>query len=53
MSGIVAYGAYIPYFRRHYPASTLVEVKRLVKPDYLIEIDAVAVIPADRVKRTS
>ncbi len=41
------------YFRRPYPASTLVEVKRLVKPDYLIEIDAVAVIPADRVKRTS
>ena len=41
------------YFRRPYPASTLVEVKRLVKPDYLIEIDAVAVIPADRVKRPS
>ena len=41
------------YFRRPYPASTLVEVKRLVKPEYLIEIDAVAVIPADRVKRTS
>ncbi|MBI2528686.1 MAG: RidA family protein [Candidatus Rokubacteria bacterium] len=39
------------YFRRPYPASTLVEVKRLVKPEYLIEIDAVAVIPADRVKR--
>ena len=34
------------YFRRPYPASTLVEVKRLVKPEYLIEIDAVAVIPA-------
>jgi len=41
------------YFRRPYPASTLVEVKRLVKPEYLIEIDAVAVIPADRVKRPS
>ena len=39
------------YFRRPYPASTLVEVKRLVKPEYLIEIDAVAVIPADRVRR--
>ena len=39
------------YFRRPYPASTLVEVKRLVKPEYLIEIDAVAVMPADRVKR--
>lgn len=41
------------YFRRPYPASTLVEVKRLVKPEYLIEIDAVAVIPTDRVKRPS
>ncbi|MBI2528683.1 MAG: hypothetical protein HYV93_22205 [Candidatus Rokubacteria bacterium] len=39
------------YFRRPYPASTLVEVKRLVKAEYLIEIDAVAVVPADRVKR--
>jgi enamine deaminase RidA (YjgF/YER057c/UK114 family) len=41
------------YFRRPYPASTLVEVKRLVKPEYLIEIDAVAVIPADGGKRPS
>ena len=41
------------YFRRPYPASTLVEVRSLVKPEYLIEIDAVAVIPADRVKRPS
>jgi len=39
------------YFRRPYPASTLVEVRSLVKPDYLIEIDAVAVIPTDRVTR--
>jgi reactive intermediate/imine deaminase len=41
------------YFRRPYPASTLVEVKRLVRPEYLIEIDAVAVIPADRARRPS
>ena len=41
------------YFQRPYPASTLVEVRRLVKPEYLIEIDAVAVIPADRGKRPS
>ena len=41
------------YFRRPYPASTLVEVRSLVKPEYLIEIDAVAVIPTDRVKRPS
>ncbi len=39
------------YFRRPYPASTLVQVTRLVRPEYLIEIDAVAVIPADRAKR--
>ena len=41
------------YFQRPYPASTLVEVRSLVKPEYLIEIDAVAVIPADRVRRPS
>ncbi|MBO2454698.1 RidA family protein [Actinomadura barringtoniae] len=28
------------------PASTLVEVSRLVRPDLLVEIDALAVIPA-------
>ena len=37
------------YFQRPYPASTLVEVSRLVRPEYLIEIDGVAVIPFDRV----
>ncbi|MDP6454091.1 MAG: RidA family protein [SAR202 cluster bacterium] len=41
------------YFQRPYPASTLVEVSRLVRPEYLIEIDAVAVIPLDRVKDPS
>jgi enamine deaminase RidA (YjgF/YER057c/UK114 family) len=41
------------YFQRPYPASTLVEVSRLVRPEYLIEIDAVAVIPFDRVKDPS
>lgn len=39
------------FFKPPYPASTLVEVRRLVKPDYLIEIEAVAVIPAARVRR--
>jgi 2-iminobutanoate/2-iminopropanoate deaminase len=39
------------FFTPPYPASTLVEVKRLVKPEYLIEIEAVAVIPPDRAQR--
>lgn len=32
------------YFTKPYPASTLVEVSRLVSPDMLIEIEAIAVI---------
>lgn len=35
--------AYREFFRSDYPASTLVEVRSLVDPDALIEIDAVAV----------
>jgi enamine deaminase RidA (YjgF/YER057c/UK114 family) len=35
--------AYRKLFRSDYPASTLIEVKSLVDPDALIEIDAVAV----------
>ena len=31
------------YFKRDYPASTLVEVKGLVSPELLIEIEAIAV----------
>ena len=38
------------FFTRPYPASSLVQVVELVKPEYLIEIEAVAVIPFDRVK---
>ena len=38
------------YFTPPYPASTLVEVSRLVRPEYLIEIDAVASIPYERVQ---
>jgi enamine deaminase RidA (YjgF/YER057c/UK114 family) len=34
---------YREVFGRHYPASTLVEVRSLFDPDALIEIDAVAV----------
>jgi len=33
------------YFGAHRPASTLVEISRLVRDDYLIEIEATAVIP--------
>ena len=32
------------FFRSDYPASTLVEVSRLVDPDMLIEIEAIAVV---------
>ncbi|MEE2659512.1 MAG: RidA family protein [Candidatus Latescibacterota bacterium] len=37
------------FFAGPYPASTLVQVAALIDPDWLIEIDAVAVIPCDRV----
>jgi len=39
------------FFKKPYPASTLVGVARLINPDWLIEIEAVAVIPQSRVKR--
>ena len=32
------------YFQRDYPASTMVEVKALVQPELMIEIEAVAVV---------
>ncbi len=35
--------AYRKFFRTDYPASTLVEVRSLVDPDAMVEIDAVAV----------
>ena len=37
------------FFNEPYPASTLVQVAQLIDPDWLIEIEAVAVIPDDRV----
>jgi 2-iminobutanoate/2-iminopropanoate deaminase len=33
------------YFKGIPPASTMVEVSRMVSPDYLIEINAIAVLP--------
>ena len=39
------------FFSPPYPASTLVQVSSLVKPEYLIEISAVASIPKSRVRR--
>jgi 2-iminobutanoate/2-iminopropanoate deaminase len=36
------------YFGDHRPASTLVEISRLVRDDYLIEIEATAVVPERR-----
>jgi 2-iminobutanoate/2-iminopropanoate deaminase len=38
------------FFSKPYPASTLVQVAQLIDPDWLIEIEAVAVIPIDRIK---
>ena len=38
------------FFTPPYPASSLVQVVDLVNPDFLIEIEAVAVIPSNRVK---
>lgn len=38
------------FFSPPYPASSLVQVVKLVNSDFLIEIEAVAVIPFDRVK---
>ena len=32
------------YFKSDYPASTMVEVKALVQPELLIEIEAIAVV---------
>lgn len=37
------------FFTPPYPASTLVQVAALVKPEFLIEISAVAVVPEDRI----
>ncbi len=33
------------YFGAHRPASTLVEISRLVRDDFLVEIEAIAVLP--------
>ena len=33
------------YFKEPVPASTMVEVSKMVSPDYLIEISAIAVLP--------
>jgi 2-iminobutanoate/2-iminopropanoate deaminase len=33
------------YFKPPLPASTMVEVTKMVSPDYLIEINAIAVVP--------
>lgn len=38
------------YFRRDLPTSALIEVSRLAHPDLMVEIEAMAVIPADRTR---
>ncbi len=40
------------FFDPPYPASTLVKVSSLFRPEYMIEIEAVAVIPSDRARVT-
>jgi 2-iminobutanoate/2-iminopropanoate deaminase len=40
------------YFGAHRPASTLVEISRLVRDDYLVEIEATAVLPERRASST-
>lgn len=35
----------VHYFKAPYPASTIIEVKRLLHPHLLLEIDAVAMVP--------
>lgn len=35
------------YFRGHAPTSTMVEVSKMTSPDYLIEINAIAVVPEE------
>ena len=37
------------YFSQPYPASTLVQVAKLIDPEWLIEIEADAVVPEDRI----
>jgi reactive intermediate/imine deaminase len=32
------------YFGDHYPATTAIEVKRLYRPDFMIEVEAIAVL---------
>ena len=41
------------FFDPPYPASTLIGVSSLARPGYLIEVEAVAVIPFDRAKEPS
>ncbi|MGH7153313.1 MAG: Rid family hydrolase [Acetobacteraceae bacterium] len=47
-----AFGKHADAWRRYFvgrPASTLVEVRRLVSPDMLVEIEAVARLPEKQV----
>ena len=35
----------VQYFKAPYPASTIIEVKKLLHPDLLLEVEAVAMVP--------
>jgi reactive intermediate/imine deaminase len=41
------------FIQSDFPASTLVEVKALVRAEFMIEVDAIAVVPAKPVPATS
>jgi 2-iminobutanoate/2-iminopropanoate deaminase len=41
----LAKSARAQYFKPPLPASTMVEVTKMTSPDYLIEINAIAVLP--------
>ena len=43
------HGVRSEYFSQPYPASTLVQVAKLIDPEWLIEIEADAVVPEDRI----
>jgi len=38
------------YFQRDLPTSALIGVSRLAHPDLMVEIEAMAVVPADRIR---
>jgi enamine deaminase RidA (YjgF/YER057c/UK114 family) len=42
-----SFGIRSEYFGEHAPASTLVQIERLARPVFLVEIEAIAIAPDD------